>query len=361
MLTLGFIPNLHNPVVVKVKQVAYVGLIFAGIVFCLWTVIDGTDILDHTYLLFNMLFLFAQYQALLDALLFIKLQNTNLYKFTDFFNFIVSTKIGRLPQIRQSILTQTIKYGIIFVRLLYFFATLSTVVVWFYALTYTNYSSPMFSKIPYLPTTSILFYPVNVVVQTLTLILFVSGVVINDALGVVFVSYFNAEFDCISKLSEKLNDASSMECPKMLHEIYIAHKMAYELFSELKNYLWHSYLHKLVTACGYLVIIVYVLQFSAVTLAIVCSGVTVFYHVFTLCFVGQLNINSSESLSLSLYMTKWYEMSAVNQKRLMFMLRISQSGIGINSFGVDAISSNTFVGLVRAALSYAAILYTFLN
>ncbi|GAB0087161.1 hypothetical protein DMENIID0001_014390 [Sergentomyia squamirostris] len=140
--------------------------------------------------------------------------------------------------------------------------------------------------------------------------------------------------------------------------------MVYEHFSELKKYLWYSYLHKLMTACGYICMLAYILQFTSdasIILAIACSTGTILYQVFMLCFIGQLQINGSECMSLSLYMTKWYEMPVIDQKRLMLILRISQLSVAINSFGIDAISNNTFVMVIRAALSYAAILYTFLN
>ncbi|GAB0087163.1 hypothetical protein DMENIID0001_014410 [Sergentomyia squamirostris] len=338
----------------------FVGLLFVGMVFCLWTVVDGTHLKDHTYLLFTLIYSFAQYQAMLNGILFIRLHKQNLNNFLEYFNFLVHTKDGRLPKIRQSVMADTIKYGIIFVRLFFFFSTLSTVIIWFYGMSYTNYSSPMFYKIPYLPEGNIFYYPANIGLQTIGLIVFVLGLVLNDTLVVVFVSYYNAEYDSISRLTLDLR-SDETDVSEVLREIYSAHKKAFEQFNELKKFLWHSYLHKLVTASGYLCMIVYVLQFSAVTLAIICTSITAFYQVFMLCFIGQLNINSFEALPIKLYTTNWYDMKLVDQKNLVMILCISQYNIGIKSFGIDAISNNTFVGVVRGAASYAAILYTVLN
>ncbi|GAB0087160.1 hypothetical protein DMENIID0001_014380 [Sergentomyia squamirostris] len=184
--------------------------------------------------------------------------------------------------------------------------------------------------------------------------------VLNDVVIVVFITYFKAEYDSISSLAKTL-DSDEAPNEDVLLEIYIAHQRVLKHFSMFKNELWHCYLQKLGTTGGYLCMTVYVLQFSSASLAIMATMLAILYQMYMLCLLGQLSINSEEKFSASLYLSKWYEMEPSDQRKVLLMLTISQHNLGINTFGVDAVTNNTFVGIVRMAVSYAAILYTVLN
>ncbi|GAB0087162.1 hypothetical protein DMENIID0001_014400 [Sergentomyia squamirostris] len=184
--------------------------------------------------------------------------------------------------------------------------------------------------------------------------------VLNDVVIVVFITYFKAEYDSISNLAKTL-DSDETPNEDVLLEIYVAHQRVLEYFITFKKHLWHAYFHKLATAGGYLCMTVYVIQFSSAYLAVVATTVAIFYQIYMLCLLGQLSINSQENLISCLYMTKWYDMEPSVQRKVFVMLTISQQSLGISSFGVDSVSNNTFVGIVRMAVSYAAILYTVLN
>ncbi|XP_055680311.1 odorant receptor coreceptor-like [Lutzomyia longipalpis] len=175
------------------------------------------------------------------------------------------------------------------------------------------------------------------------------------------VSYIKAEYDCISQLAAQLNENSVNGNTEILEEIQKAHVEALCKMNLLKKHLWHAYLHKLMAASAYLCLIIYVLRFSSAYLAVIGSSIAVSYQVFMVCFIGQLSLNSAESFTEKLYLTKWYEMTPEEKKKLLFVLMVSQQNMGIETLGIEAVSNNTFVGIVRAALSYAAFLYTVLN
>ncbi|XP_059608200.1 odorant receptor 94b-like [Phlebotomus argentipes] len=80
---------------------------------------------------------------------------------------------------------------------------------------------------------------------------------------------------------------------------------------------------------------------------------------FCLCFYGEFFRIKTDRLSTSLYLTNWYDLSLKEQKCYSIVLAMAQRPYGMKAAGLYQINMRTFIEIMKMAISYCAILYTF--
>ncbi|XP_055685307.1 odorant receptor 33b-like [Lutzomyia longipalpis] len=81
------------------------------------------------------------------------------------------------------------------------------------------------------------------------------------------------------------------------------------------------------------------------------------FQTFALSLFGEILAVNTGNIGDSLYLTEWYAMPLREQTSILFMMRLGQKSYGIKAGGLVAISFNTFVDVIKASMSYCALLY----
>ncbi|XP_055684848.1 odorant receptor 4-like [Lutzomyia longipalpis] len=183
----------------------------------------------------------------------------------------------------------------------------------------------------------------------------------SDSVIMITIMYCDAELSTINEYISQLDDAEVVrkQAPIILKSILQLHLAITEKAQLLTSSFWHIYFHKLFTITLYLCTILFIFQSADTSLIVpVIIFMLMIAQTFILCYFGQIIRNSSEAISDTIYMTKWYEMSVGDQKDLLMLMRRFHYPINVETFGFGKISLFTFIQIFKAAVSYATILYT---
>ncbi|GAB0090714.1 Odorant receptor [Sergentomyia squamirostris] len=228
----------------------------------------------------------------------------------------------------------------------------------------TNFTAAMFYTFPGIPSSSVFFYPVNIIGGLIIFCCVVEWYIMMDSLFFLYLFYFRGEMHSIAGVAKLLSHREnvSLYCNEILRSIYLAHHKLLQEFSNLSDTLWHFYCHRLLA-----------------TIFIVCSSLYVYYAsidssilsgmilqmlavslLIILCVPGQLIDDCSETLRETLYNSLWYEMMPMEQRNFIIIFMGAQKNLSAETFAVGVISFDTFVQGMKTAMSYAAFMYTFL-
>ncbi|XP_059608158.1 odorant receptor 85b-like [Phlebotomus argentipes] len=176
-----------------------------------------------------------------------------------------------------------------------------------------------------------------------------------------FVQVCILEQESIAKLILTLNneDIAKKQGEVIARKIYQTHLSLSEQAKELTESFWHIYMQKLILIMMYLCSMFMTFQsIDKVPFAAVLSVIVMTCETFILCFFGEMLSNSSDRMQNAIYMTKWYEMRVKEQKIILILMTRFHLPIKVETFGFGTISLFTFVQICKAALTYAAVLYT---
>ncbi|GAB0095679.1 hypothetical protein DMENIID0001_110840 [Sergentomyia squamirostris] len=84
-------------------------------------------------------------------------------------------------------------------------------------------------------------------------------------------------------------------------------------------------------------------------------------QLFVLCFFGQIVKSRTQVIAGAFYMTKWYEMPLKEQKNLIIAMAVSQRPVNLEAGGIMDLTYETFASIIKAAVTYGAMLFTVLE
>ncbi|XP_055692292.1 odorant receptor 85b-like [Lutzomyia longipalpis] len=228
----------------------------------------------------------------------------------------------------------------------------------------SGFTSPMFFLIPGIPRDSIFFYPVNLINQTFLFFSAYELIMVSDIIIMITIVCCKAELDAIAELIATLNheDLAANEGRVIVRKVYEIHMDLAVQADKLTIAFWHIYLQKLLVIMLYLCSMFLIFQEKdGFSYEAICSIFVILSQTFILCYFGQIIMNSSEVMSDSFYMTKWYELDIRAQKNLLILMMRFQHPVKVETFGFGTISLYTFVQICKISFSYAAILYALFN
>ncbi|GAB0090706.1 hypothetical protein DMENIID0001_054580 [Sergentomyia squamirostris] len=226
----------------------------------------------------------------------------------------------------------------------------------------TNYVSPFYYRIPGISSTSLFFYPVNILGQYYIYWHILFSFVAMDSLFLIYLFYFRGEIYSINAVSQMLSNQENLgsKCKVILRRIYLDHRELLEEFTSFSKVLWHFYCYRFLAV----ILLMCSSSFSYSRSNSFASGVVLqtlaISLLVILCVPGQLIDNCSVNLQETLYESLWYEMSLKDQRNFLLIFKGAQRNIKAETMAIDKISFSTSLQGIKTAISYAAFVYTVL-
>ncbi|GAB0090716.1 hypothetical protein DMENIID0001_054680 [Sergentomyia squamirostris] len=323
---------------------------------------DGTSLDDILDISITINCIVASVQILFSiAVLNIGLKN-NHREVQKYFENIVESSEEFMSEAREEHLSKSLQLAYKVVR--FFFLYFVAVCQFFpaMALYQTNFVSPLYYRLPGIPSSSPFFYPVNIIGQYFNFFCLVTWYIIIDCLFFIYLFYIRGEMRSITAIAELLSQKETLtsNCNQILRSVCRAHYELFQGFRSLSQIVWHYYCYKLL---GLILITCSSSVVYSRTNSIVSGPVLHILAIALLtlvCVPGQLVDDSLENLRETLYQSLWYEMKSKDQRNFLLIFNASQKNINAETFGVGKISFSTLVQVVKTTISYAAFVYTVL-
>ncbi|GAB0096841.1 hypothetical protein DMENIID0001_124090 [Sergentomyia squamirostris] len=342
-----------NPVIV----------LFSGM--CLLNELTKSDTyIDHTKLSFVIIYIGGVYQSM--AKYFVSLKNYK--KFQEILIFMEDLRESlkerdNLSYIRCQNLEKSLKFSVFFVRTFFTSSVIIGIMLFLYHCYLRNFSSPLMYNIPFLHEESLLYRPTHLVIQFISFLTIVTVGIGLDFVLVIIVGYLDGELMSIASLITELNRSSrtNPEATKFLKRIHSLHVRVLNVLTNLREIYWHLSVHIILSNFIFICLNLYVVRFLVLSAPTVLTFFNGCFQLFILSYISQILLDKTEQVAYSLYQTTWYEMDIKNQKIFLQILQASQIQRGIEAGGLTIISINTFVQVLKSAITYAAFLYTLIN
>uniref|UniRef100_A0A240SXU3 Odorant receptor n=1 Tax=Lutzomyia longipalpis TaxID=7200 RepID=A0A240SXU3_LUTLO len=356
-----FIPTLGCALIDRGKILVVPLMLGLAAFFSIWYLLVQMETLENIFALtFNVNITISSVQSIVTFLTINVMSKEKLLKALVFFDDIADTKVEHLTKSREKYLTKNLKIAWKIVRL-YIIGILSgSLIFMVIGILQTNYTSPLYYRIPGIPSNSIWMRPLNIIVQTVLFYIY-SGCIVNmDCLILSYLFYFRGELYAINAIAEMLCNKEE-NSKEILVTIYTAHRRILHEFSEIYNLLWHFYCQKLFAVSLYLCsgFFVFARINQSISIGVLLQSFIV-CQLIILCMPGQLTDNCSEKLRGTLYMNFWYEMKLEDQKNLLMLMIGAQRNIQAKTIGIGRVSVYTLVQVIKTAISYALFIYAVL-
>uniref|UniRef100_A0A3F2ZD94 Uncharacterized protein n=1 Tax=Lutzomyia longipalpis TaxID=7200 RepID=A0A3F2ZD94_LUTLO len=188
-------------------------------------------------------------------------------------------------------------------------------------------------------------------------------IVVGDVFFLIIFAYFEGELGALAEVIEHLNNAKVAQnnTKEILLFVYKSHLNALVNMRIFQKIYWHLNLHFIGTNFIYVCLLIYMTRFYESPMVAYVATVLTIFQLFLLCFLGQILRNRTEAIGEALYHTQWYEMTQNEKLTLLIMMAVGQEAVGLEAGGIMNLSLNTFVSVMKAAVSYSAIMYTILE
>ncbi|GAB0090750.1 hypothetical protein DMENIID0001_055070 [Sergentomyia squamirostris] len=360
VMTLGFVlPKIHPDLFLRRLVVPI--CVILGEMMCIYTVFTTTDEVPMFYCL---VYCGALYQSLIKYyVLFIGHQDD----FQDLLNYMETlTKDSALPMadaIRRKNLKISIGIAFMCIKPYLIILFVSSTLMALFGFFKTK-CCVMFCHIPdFILSSEQLFYiPANLLFGNITFYIMAEIISFSDSVFILILAYFEAELSSLREIIETLDAETLFESPEeVLKFIYEAHRNVLLNLRIFREIYWHLNLHVIITIFSYMCLLLFMSRFYEASLATYAGASSAAFQLFLICFFGQILRNRTEAIGEALYLTKWYQMPLKEQKALLIIMAPAQQAVGLEAGGIMDLSFRTFGRVMRAAVSYGAILYTILN
>lgn len=215
-----------------------------------------------------------------------------------------------------------------------------------YLFTLPGIQFPMIYELPIAVETPSYFYISNMIIHFYIYFIILNIVLFGDLFVIHYGLHFRCELQSIAEIIEKYLDDSQIVEKEMhlMKEVYEKHLQMLQMLKTLDDIYKHFSFNQLCTSflcCCFLFYgtlvqeefegSLYMLNFIAIT------------QLFALCLFGETLVANTEHLGIAFYHTKWYEMTTVEQKNILFMMQIAQRQHGIKAAGLINVNFFTFV------------------
>ncbi|GAB0099424.1 hypothetical protein DMENIID0001_152810 [Sergentomyia squamirostris] len=229
-----------------------------------------------------------------------------------------------------------------------------------YLFTLPGIDFPMIYNIPIMFDMPRVYYISNMIIHFYFYFLLLTIVTLGDLFVIFFGLYFRCELKTLAEIIEFYLDNSEIVNRKknLLKEIFEKHLQILNMLKILENVYRQLSFYQFLSSffCCFCCFYGTLVQdkIEGTIYMMVCIAVA---ELFALCLFGETLVAHTEQLGVSIYLTKWYEMSLSEQKNLLYIMRIAQKPIGIKAAGLIDVNFFTFVEAMKGAVSYCAILY----
>lgn len=169
--------------------------------------------------------------------------------------------------------------------------------------------------------------------------------------------YFFAVLNIFSDIIQDLDKVESSKKKQFLIHIHKIHCDILNKFKLFGQVFFFTFTIQIATSVVF-VLSVFFLMYNEKSVAFIPLLLVVFGEFGTLCIFGEFIYSKTERFSTELYLTKWYECSLEEQKILFMIMHISQKPFGIKAAGMYDINLVMFIDVVKAGVSFCALLYT---
>ncbi|GAB0095703.1 hypothetical protein DMENIID0001_111170 [Sergentomyia squamirostris] len=168
-----------------------------------------------------------------------------------------------------------------------------------------------------------------------------------------FARIINSMIHCISDPDKK------EKCPDLLIRIIKKHLELINMFSDFNGTVKFLSLIQLIFTTILFIFILMCIQVYRDEYTMYLFFVTVQLELFVLSVFGEYIRSETEDIFMSLYQTTWYDLSLKDQRAILFMMTISKEPLGLKAAGLYDINIMAFVQILKASLTYSAIILTF--
>uniref|UniRef100_A0A3F2ZDB7 Odorant receptor n=1 Tax=Lutzomyia longipalpis TaxID=7200 RepID=A0A3F2ZDB7_LUTLO len=349
--------------VLRFLKLCFVPIIFLiSIYFAIVTIFTAEN---HIYMCYCMAFLGACYQASFKYYVFFIAHRKDFDKLVDYMEFLIkASNLDFANDIRRKWLKKNLRLALVIARILIvlFNATAVFVIIYGYNLTKC---CPVFVKIP--PIIIADDNPYKSMITTyfsaMSYIMVVEIVVVGDAYFLIIFAYIEGELRALAEVIERLNDAevAQNDSKEILLFVYQSHlKVLFNVRIFQKIY-WHLNLHFIGTNFFYVLLLLYITRFYESPIVMYVTTILLVFQLFLFCSLGEILRNRTEAIGEALYHTQWYEMKQGEKLALLIMMAAGQEAVGLEAGGIMNLSLDTFVSVMKAAVSYGAIMYTLME
>uniref|UniRef100_A0A3F2ZDH8 Odorant receptor n=1 Tax=Lutzomyia longipalpis TaxID=7200 RepID=A0A3F2ZDH8_LUTLO len=265
---------------------------------------------------------------------------------------IAAIQIPKMKKTISRIILSLIIYGTIF--------CLSELFTLIYVLNYPGVNFPLIYEIrELLAFGETFFFFFNMIFQSICFLILLLHILVNDFLLLFFGFLFHAVIQILAEIIEKClyKDIFGIE-PNILKIIIEKHLQIINLLKTLDKIFRKLSLANLLTNFLCLIIIFCGILFQEeFEGSLYMIALILMFQTFALSLFGEILAVNTGNIGDSLYLTEWYAMPLREQTSILFMMRLGQKTYGIKAGGLVAISFNTFVDVIKASMSYCALLY----
>lgn len=183
-------------------------------------------------------------------------------------------------------------------------------------------------------------------------------VVSGDVILVTFGLYFFAITNIFSEMLRSLEYSKLSDITKVLLHMQQFHCKLRDNYQLLNNLC--DYVFTMQTITSY-VLILFVFFFvrseGFIVFFPLCLTVVTQFGVF--CTFGEFLFSKTEDIDIELYGSKWYDFSIKEQKMLLMMMYMANRPFRIKAAGMYDINLVMFIQVMKAGISFCALLYTF--
>uniref|UniRef100_A0A3F2ZEP8 Odorant receptor n=1 Tax=Phlebotomus papatasi TaxID=29031 RepID=A0A3F2ZEP8_PHLPP len=184
------------------------------------------------------------------------------------------------------------------------------------------------------------------------------SVVIGDVILLTFGLYFVAITNVFSHTIRSLENSELSHITKALLHIQKFHCKLLKNYQLLNEVFGYVFTIQTATSVVFILFIFYFIQ-NEETLVFFPLFLTVITQFGVFCVFGEFLYSKTEEIDIELYQSKWYEFDIKDQKMLLLMMCMAKRPFGIRAAGMYDINLIMFIQVIKAGISFCAILYTF--
>uniref|UniRef100_A0A3F2ZEJ4 Odorant receptor n=1 Tax=Phlebotomus papatasi TaxID=29031 RepID=A0A3F2ZEJ4_PHLPP len=311
-----------------------------------------------------MVYFGAFYQSLWKYFSFIW-HDEKIKRFKNFIEDVQTSIHSRclLSNIRYREYEKVLKYYVSFVSVCIKAMVISVLLLYVFNAYVTDFTSGLMFTIPLLSETSLFYRPINLIFQFICFAIGASIFVEGDLILVLIVGYLDAELKSIIAYILVMRDESIARenGREILKNVYSNHLRIQLILNDLRSIYWYLSIQLILTSFIYICFTFFLAKVVTISMGtfIILFNCTSLLFIFS--YMSQILLNRTEEVAYALWQTSWYSLSVEDQLSFLKILHIAQKSKGLSAAGVTTISINTVVQVLKAAITYGTILFTFIN
>uniref|UniRef100_A0A240SYT9 Odorant receptor n=1 Tax=Phlebotomus papatasi TaxID=29031 RepID=A0A240SYT9_PHLPP len=205
------------------------------------------------------------------------------------------------------------------------------------------------------PSTSLFYQHIH---QFFCMEISINIVAISDSvlisIGFYFIAVLNIFQDIIQQVGKFERSNKERFFMVQLHKF---HCNILDKFSTFNEVFYYAITVQIASSVVF-ILCIFFLMLSRESIAFIPLFLSIFGQFGAICIFGELIYSKTQRISTELYLTNWYELDLEEQKILLMMMCMSQKTLGLKAAGVYDINLRMFIEVIKAGVSFCAILYT---